>query len=277
MKTIIVPDHVRMVAPACKDPVLVAALLQPVLDTYQISASPERTGMFLAQWAHESNFNCLAENLNYTAKRLTQVWPNRFPTLTAARPYASNPRALANRVYNGRMGNRPNSDDGWLYRGQGWPQLTGRDNYAYYTRLTGVDLLGNPGLMMTPEISALVCGAFWQQAGCNALADRGDMVSITRKINGGQNGLEDRLARYRKVIGALRSAPKVDDSPAPVPVAPVPSRFKKGAPAPVTRRVVLSQFGGEFEDISDARVQITGAQTVVINATDPEKVQVRVE
>ena len=275
MKTIITPDHVRMVAPACKDPVLVAALLQPVLDTYAISASPERVGMFLAQWAHESNFNCLAENLSYSARRLTQVWPGRFPTLAAAKPFASNPRALANRVYNGRMGNRPGSDDGWLYRGQGWPQLTGRDNYAYYTRLTGVDLVGNPGQMMTPEISALVCGAFWQQAGCNALADQGDMVSITRKINGGQNGLDDRLARYRKVIGALRSAPKVDSAP---PIPALPPKVQPPAPAPaVTRRVVLSRFGGDFEDISDARVQITGAQSVVINATDPDKVQVRVE
>lgn len=263
-------DHILAVAPGNPNPDEVVAALLPVLDRYQINQTPERLGMFLAQWAHESNFICQSENLNYSAKRLVEVWPRRFSSLAAAAPYGNNPQALANKVYNGRMGNREGSSDGWNYRGKGWPQLTGRDNYEHFGHSTGLDLVGNPSLLMTPAGSAAVCGAFWYEAGCNDLADRGDMVSITQKINGGQNGFDDRLARYRKVIGLLRG--QAQASPA-VP-APIDVHFDAAQDSP---RVVLSQGGQPFQDISGARVEIKNAGSVVINATDPAKIQVRVD
>lgn len=94
------------------------------------------------------------ENLSYSAGRLRQVWPNRFPTLTAASRYARQPRALANKVYNGRMGNRVSSDDGWLYRGNGLGQITGRDNHQKWGDRLGVDLIGNPQLLEDLQVSA---------------------------------------------------------------------------------------------------------------------------
>lgn len=269
--------HILAVAPSNPQPSEVVAALLPVLERYHINQTPERLGMFLAQWAHESNFVCQSENLNYRADRLVAVWPNRFPSLAAARPYAHNPQALANKVYNGRMGNREGTDDGWNFRGKGWPQLTGRANYERFSQLTGLDLVGNPSLIMTPAGSAAVCGAFWDAAGCNELADRGDMVSITQKINGGQNGFADRLARYRTVIKLLRAAPNVAAAPRPAPVAPPPMDIHTAVPAQSAPRVLLSQAGDEFQDITGKRVTVTDAKQVVINATNPEKIQVRLD
>ncbi len=204
MNLVLNVDHIRAVAPSNPSPQLVVDALLPVLAKYEIDRTPERMAMFLASWAHESNFICQSENLNYSAQRLTEVWPNRFPTLASAQPYAGNPQALANKVYNGRMGNRPGSNDGWTYRGRGWPQLTGRDAYRTYGGLIGRDLEGNPGLMLQADVSAAVCGAYWATRGLNRHADAGDMIAVTKGINGGQNGLEDRLRRYRAVIGMLR-------------------------------------------------------------------------
>lgn len=204
MNLTLAPEHIRAVAPGHPDPESVVAALAPVVRKYGIDQTSERLGMFLSQWAHESNFICQSENLNYSAERLCAVWPNRFPTLASAQPYARNPQALANKVYNGRMGNRPGSNDGWLYRGKGWPQLTGRDNYVAYGRRIGRDLAGDPNLMLRSDVSAEVCGAFWDARGLNRHADRGDMIAITKAINGGQNGLQDRLARYHRVIPLLR-------------------------------------------------------------------------
>src|SRR5256885_1044045 len=101
--------------------------------------TPLRLAHFLAQILHESGGLTIAEeNLDYSARRMTQVWPRRFPTLADAAPYAHNPRTLAAKVYNGRMGNRPGSDDGYSYRGRGLMQTTGRENYARMGRLCGV-------------------------------------------------------------------------------------------------------------------------------------------
>ncbi|SMB91197.1 glycoside hydrolase family 19 protein [Deinococcus hopiensis] len=178
-----------------------------MLERHGIDRSPERLGMFLAQWAHESEFTGVRENLHYSqASRICQTWPRRFPTVASASaaPFAGNPQALANQVYNGRMGNRPGSNDGWTYRGGGWPQLTGRDAYRAYRQRTELDLEGNPNLILQASVSAQVCGLFWTDRGLNAAADQGDMVTITQRINGGQNGAQDRLDRYHRVIPILR-------------------------------------------------------------------------
>lgn len=225
-------EHIRAVAPSNPDPDAVVRALAPVVARYEIDHTPERLGMFLAQWAHESNFICQSENLNYSAARLCQVWPKRFPNQSTAQPYANNPQALANKVYNGRMGNRLGSNDGWTYRGRGWPQLTGRDGYRTYGKLIGQPLEEQPNLMLQAEVSAAVCGAYWHTRGLNRHADKGDMIAVTRGINGGENGLDDRLTRYRKVIPLLREQAEALKAQEPIVYPPT---------APVRRLIVNGQ------------------------------------
>lgn len=151
--------------------------------------------MFLAQLAHESaGLTRLAENLNYSASRLVAVWPRRFPTLASAQPYARNPAGLANYVYANRMGNGPpETGDGWRYRGRGPIQLTGRANYAAAAEGIQVDIVLHPDRVNTdPQTGCRVACWFWNKNGLNALAARGDFEGITRKINGGLHGIEDR-------------------------------------------------------------------------------------
>lgn len=205
MNLILQPEHILAVAPGHPDPDAVVAALAPVVARYGIDQTPERLGMFLATLAHESNFRCQSENLNYSkAERIFSVWPHRFPTAAHARPFVGNPQALANRVYNGRMGNREGSNDGWTYRGRGLIQLTGRAAYRAYGQALGLNLEENPNLALRLDVAAAIAGAFWSDRGLNRLADAGDLVGVTQAINGGQNGLQDRLARYRRVIPLLR-------------------------------------------------------------------------
>lgn len=157
--------------------------------------------LVLAHWLgqnhHESvGFSRLVENLNYSAKRLTQVWPSRFRTLAAAQPFANNPEALANNVYGGRMGNiKPG--DGWLFRGRGFKMLTGRYNYTKYR------LHERPDDLLDPFVSADVSARFFVDAGCVPLARNDDIEGVTRRINGGLIGLADRrvqTARAKTVL-----------------------------------------------------------------------------
>ena len=113
--------------------------------------TPKRQAAFIGQCAVESaNFTRLQENLNYSAQRLTQVWPSRFPNISMAEPYANNPEKLADFVYAGRMGNLQDGD-GWKFHGRGLIQLTGRENYANCGSGIGVDLIDNPDLLLTPQ------------------------------------------------------------------------------------------------------------------------------
>ena len=156
---------------------------------------------FLGQVLHESaRLSRVKENLSYTAQRLTQVWPRRFPTLAAAQPFARNPRALANKVYGGRMGNR-RADDGWLYRGRGPIQITGRDNYIATQRDTGLPVLAEPDLLLTPEPGLRAAIAWWGRNVRNS--DLGDIEAVTRRVNGGLNGLADRRALTQRAREAL--------------------------------------------------------------------------
>lgn len=168
---------------------------------YQIDR-PLRIAHWLAQFGHESaGFRLFIENLNYSAGRMCAVWPSRFPTLAAAKPFANNPQALAERVYGGRMGN-DQPGDGWRFRGRG-PQLTGRANYTACAARTGLDLIGDPDLAADPEHFVHIASDFWAQSCCNPLADADDIVTITKRINGGKIGMEDRrrlLARAMKVL-----------------------------------------------------------------------------
>ncbi|WP_287363128.1 glycoside hydrolase family 19 protein [Mesorhizobium sp.] len=180
-------------------PALLKAIAAADLDRAGID-TPLRLCHFMAQMYVESGgFRSVEENLRYSAKRLTQVWPNRFPTLASAQPFANNPQALANKVYGGRMGNTgPN--DGWLYRGRGPKQITGKDNYRQLGRMIGVDLVKDPDALLDPAIGIRAAIAFWSKNGCNKPADRNDIRAVTKIINGGYNGLADRRAAFRRAV-----------------------------------------------------------------------------
>jgi putative chitinase len=201
----------------------------------------------MAQLSHECGAGCdVVENLNYTAARMMQVWPSRFPTLAAAAPYAHAPRALANKVYNGRMGNAPGSDDGWRYRGRGAAQTTGREGYARLAALTGLDLVGDPDRVNDPRYF-LLCGvADFVACGCMPFARADDIVGATRRLNGGTIGLAQRrawLARWKEamadvpIVASPPLAPASSDRPAPAPSpSPPPSLSHLPSPAPVPAR-----------------------------------------
>ena len=179
--------------------------LQPLEDTfekYEIN-TPKRQAAFIGQCAHESgNFKLLEENLHYSAASLMRVWPSRFPDIDVANQYANNPEKIANKVYGGRMGNTEEGD-GWKYHGRGLIQLTGKENYGNCGSSIGVDLLGNPDLLGTPEYAALSAGWFWNKKGLNSLADSGDIETMTKRINGGLIGLDDRKAKIAKAEQVL--------------------------------------------------------------------------
>lgn len=163
---------------------------------------PRRLAHWLGQMAHESaGLTGLEENLNYSAARLRAVFPSRV-TATQAAKLARNPQAIANHVYGGRMGNTA-ADDGWRYRGRGLIHLTGRDNYRVYGGQIGIGLEANPDLAADPEIAIAVACAYWQHRGCNAAADDDDVERVTRIINGGVNGLSDRVRLTARAWAAL--------------------------------------------------------------------------
>lgn len=157
--------------------------------------TPRQQAAFLGQCGHEcGNFTKLEEGLSYAADRLMKIWPKRFPTMEVAQKYARNPKALANYVYANRMGNRDEaSGDGWRFRGSGWLQLTGHDNFYHAGKACGVDFVMNPDLVRTPKYAAMTAGWFWSTHNCNALAEKGDNLALTKKINGGTIGLDDRI------------------------------------------------------------------------------------
>lgn len=173
--------------------------------------TPRRMAHFLAQIGHESaSLSRLEENLNYSAQRLCEVWPSRFTRSSALR-YARRPEHIANRVYANRMGNGDEaSGDGWRYRGRSPIQLTGRDNYARMAALTGLPLIDVPGLALEPAEGAPIAACWWQDGGLNTLADSGDILSVSRRVNLGSarthkmpNGLADRVARTRRAAEVL--------------------------------------------------------------------------
>lgn len=178
------------------------APLEETFAKYDIS-TPERQAAFIGQCAHESgNFKTLQENLNYSAEGLMKTWPSRFPTKEIADQYARQPAKIAGKVYNGRMGNT-SEEEAAKYLGRGLIQLTGKENYANCGSGIGVDLLADPTLLLDPRYATLSAGWFWNKKGLNALADTGDAVTITKRINGGALGLDDRLAKTDKALRVL--------------------------------------------------------------------------
>jgi putative chitinase len=167
--------------------------------------TPQRQASFIGQCQHESdNFRILEENLHYSAPRLMAVWPSRFPNLDVASQYANNPEKLANKIYSGRMGNGDEeSGEGYAYRGRGLIQMTGKESYANCGSGLGVDLVGDPDRLLDPQYAALSAGWFWNKKGLNSLADVQDYETMTKRINGGLNGLDDRKAKIAKALSVL--------------------------------------------------------------------------
>ena len=176
--------------------------LEETFAKYDIS-TPARQACFIGQCAHESgNFKTLQENLNYSAEGLMKTWPSRFATKEIADQYARQPAKIAGKVYNGRLGNT-SEDEASMYLGRGLIQLTGRENYANCGTALGIDLIGNPNLLIEPKYASLSAGWFWNKKGLNSLADAADIETMTKRINGGLIGLEDRKAKIAKALAAL--------------------------------------------------------------------------
>jgi putative chitinase len=167
--------------------------------------TPIQQAAFIGQCGHESaNFTKLEEGLSYSAERLMKIWPKRFPTMESALPYARNGRALANKVYGGRLGNREEkSDDGYRFRGSGWVQLTGHDNFYHAGKGCGVDFVMNPDLVRTPQYAAITAGWFWATHKCNELAEARNWKALTKVINGGDIGLDDRIHHTEQALAVL--------------------------------------------------------------------------
>lgn len=215
------PESPLLVAVGVKEP---NKWLQAVVETcveFEIN-TPSRVAAFLAQTSHESaGYTMLTENLNYKAATLAACWPNRFAELgpdkkpkkdekgkliptAVANNIAGKPELIANLVYSSRMGNGPaESGEGWKYRGRGLKQLTGKDNYARCGRDLGLDLVGNPDLLLEPMAAARSAGWFWKANALSAFADRNDLEGMTKKINGGLIGYEKRKALFDKCLAAI--------------------------------------------------------------------------
>jgi len=181
--------------------------LSQLLPDYEINTA-QRIAGFLAQCTHESNdFTALKENLNYRAASLRKLFPTHFETDEIANDYASRPNkqeAIANRLYCNRMGNGDESSgDGYRYCGRGLIQITGKDNYFWFAASIEITPEDASQYMQTFEGACQSACWFWETNNLNQYADRGDILTLTKKINGGTIGLDDRKARYAKVLHIL--------------------------------------------------------------------------
>jgi putative chitinase len=182
-------------------------VLEQLLPEYEIN-TPQRIAAFIAQCAHESgNFRVLKENLNYRAATLRKIFPKYFPTDELANEYASKPNkqeAIANKVYANRMGNGDEaSGDGFRYCGRGLIQLTGKDNYTFFAGSLGISVEEAAEYLQTFEGAVQSACWFWETNNLNKWADTGDIKELTRRINGGYIGLEDRIKHYEHALHIL--------------------------------------------------------------------------
>ena len=190
-----------------------APLLAIAAHRYHIDTTPRRVAAWLATLAHESaRFTRVVENLNYSATGLAQTWPARYADEEGRANYvairiARRQEDIANLTYAGRLGNgSAGSGDGWKYRGRGLIQITGRSNYAASGLVLDLDLLEHPELLEQPYNAALSAAEWWHRHGCNELAETGDLAAVTRKVNGGRTGLDDRLKLYAGAMTYIGSA-----------------------------------------------------------------------
>ena len=178
--------------------------LEQALPDYDIN-TPQRVAAFMAQCAHESGgFRALKENLNYKAASLRRVFPKYFPDDGIAAHYAGKQEMIANRVYGNRMGNGPEeSGDGYRYCGRGLIQLTGKQNYQNFADSIETPVEDLPEYLATFEGAVQSACWFWESNNLNQFADKGDILTMTKRINGGTIGLEDRVKHYNHALHVL--------------------------------------------------------------------------
>jgi putative chitinase len=204
-------SQIKEILPANKSPEQLANALNLVLEKYEINTVNRLSG-FLAQCGHESaGFTILKENLNYRAESLTKVFPKYFKSLAEAQQFEKNAEKIANKIYGGRMGNGDEaSGDGYKFRGRGAIQLTGRENYTKFAQSLGRKINDTIDYIETLEGAIESACWFWKTNGLNAICDTDDIVKMTKRINGGTIGLEDRKKHYehaKHVLGDGHSAP----------------------------------------------------------------------
>ena len=199
-------DAVRQLIPKVKNFDEWYSNLLNTLPEYDIDTSA-RVAAFMAQCGHESGgFTVMQENLNYSAKGLVGTFKKYFPTEAHAKPYERRPEMIANRVYANRMGNGDEaSGEGWYFRGRGIVQITGKNNYTKCSQslFESNVLVENPDLLLETEYAIHSACWFWSAARLNELADIGDIKTMTKRINGGFIGLEDRINHYNHAIEIL--------------------------------------------------------------------------
>ena len=189
-------------------PDTVLTQIPEVMEKFQIN-TPLRLCHFLAQCGHESNnFKAVSENLNYGAKGLMGIFKKYFPTEALALEYERKPEKIANKVYANRMENGDEaSGDGYKFRGRGFIQLTGKTNYKAFDKVVSEDILANPDLVAT-KYPLLSAAWFWDSRKLNVDSDKGagdDVVTaITKKVNGGTIGLDDRIKHFKEFYGLLK-------------------------------------------------------------------------
>jgi putative chitinase len=253
--------QIKSILPHNKNPDQLAEALNHVLPLYDIN-NKERVACFLA---HESGeFNILRENLNYSAESLCKVWPKRFPSASAAQPYNRNPEKIANKVYADRLGNGSEATgDGFKYRGRGAIQLTGKCNYEAFAKSIGKKLDETVAYCETLEGAIASACFFWKTNNLNKFVDAADFLGLTKKINGGTIGLEDRKKHYKKaleVLGEIKLAPVAEakaatpataTKPATAP-APAPVKTEEPKGEPDLAAAMAKYFDDAVEDVTDA-------------------------
>jgi putative chitinase len=218
-----IPETVHLELAGIKDPLKWLPYIRQTCEEFEIN-TPQRVAAFLAQIAHESaGLTMLEENLNYSDMTMAAVWPNRFAVKNPdgkykldekgkkipnafAKALHRKPQLIASTVYSNRMGNGTiESGDGWKHRGMGAKQLTGKDNHKRCGDYLGVDFVANPEKLLEPEYAIRSAGWFWKTNNLNRFADAGDIKGMTKAINGGLIGIEDRTARYDRCYGQCRA------------------------------------------------------------------------
>lgn len=206
MSIVSIPQSlIQKLAPNARSVYLTAfASADADLVPFGINATALRVAHFLAQVCHETDgLSIRVESMNYSAGRIVQVWPSRFPTVASATPYAHDPEKLANKVYaRAELGNTK-PGDGWSFIGRGMLQITGREAYEKYGAALGIDLAGHPDLAYSAEWSLKIAAAEWAASKrngktCNQMADEDDVKGVTRAINGGTIGLSSRMEWLKK-------------------------------------------------------------------------------
>ncbi len=253
----ITPAQLKKLFPACRDPNPWVRVFTQELPAFGITDNNARLAAFLAQTGYESqSFNTIRESGAYgrvtksaqgattydlyTEKRLMEIWPHKFPTIESTQPYIQQPEKLLNYVYAGVLGNGGvESRDGFMYRGGGLIQITGRANYREVGEKLGLPLENMPRMIEQPAVAVRSAGYFWKIHDLNAAADAGDFAHITKKINGALTGEADRVKYWTeaKLLLAVPAAIK-GTAPAPGPQPTVLKTTLGAKPGPVPKGTI---------------------------------------